>query len=162
RLTCPHLRGSLTLQRAGVRRRCAAVMKEMSHCRQSVTANPNFVRETKKVRRCLGGGTNLRRNFGRFLSLFSRFLDRMRGGRAYVLGARCGSRRLAMRTPLHTWSRVLAHARALGDERGQIAPLMMVFLTLFMLGSLLVVDVGLMLNERRQAQTAADFAALAA
>jgi hypothetical protein len=39
--------------------------------------------------------------------------------------------------------------------------LLPVFFTLFMLGGFLVVDVGMLANERRQAQAAADFAALA-
>src|SRR6266566_2641876 len=51
---------------------------------------------------------------------------------------------------------------ALSRHDGQVVPLMAVFLTMFMLGGTLVVDAGLMLNERRQAQSAVDMAALAA
>jgi hypothetical protein len=57
----------------------------------------------------------------------------------------------------------LARGRAaLSRHDGQVVPLMAVFLTMFMLGGTLVVDAGLMLNDRRQAQNAVDMAALAA
>ena len=49
-----------------------------------------------------------------------------------------------------------------GDERGQSMPLMLTAMGLALIGGVLVVDIGLLLDERRQAQGAADFAALAA
>jgi Flp pilus assembly protein TadG len=52
--------------------------------------------------------------------------------------------------------------RTLQHHDGQVVVLMAVFLTMFMLGGTLVVDAGLMLNDRRQAQAAVDMAALAA
>ena len=48
------------------------------------------------------------------------------------------------------------------DERGQSLPLMLTAMGLALIGGVLVVDIGLLLDERREAQGAADFAALAA
>lgn len=46
-------------------------------------------------------------------------------------------------------------------ERGQSAPLMVLAMGLLLVGGVMVIDVGLMLDERREVQAAADFAALA-
>ena len=48
------------------------------------------------------------------------------------------------------------------DESGQSAPLMMLAFGLALVGGVMVIDVGLLFDEHRQAQAAADFAALAA
>ena len=52
--------------------------------------------------------------------------------------------------------------RVLADESGQATPLMFTAIGLALLFGVIVVDVGLIYGERRQAQAAADFAALAA
>ena len=52
--------------------------------------------------------------------------------------------------------------RAHSDEWGQSAPLMVLALGLLLVMAVMSIDIGLMLDERRQVQAAADFAALAA
>ena len=48
------------------------------------------------------------------------------------------------------------------EERGQALALMLVTIGLTLVGGVLVIDIGLLFDERRQVQAAADFAALAA
>jgi hypothetical protein len=48
------------------------------------------------------------------------------------------------------------------DERGQSMPLMILAAGLSLVGGVLVIDLGLLFDEKREAQAAADFAALAA
>ena len=48
------------------------------------------------------------------------------------------------------------------EEQGQALALMLVTIGLTLIGGVLVIDIGLLFDERRQAQAAADFAALAA
>ena len=70
-----------------------------------------------------------------------------------ILGERIVSRSSSFRSRI---------ARLHHDECGQSMALMLVTIGLALLMGVIVVDVGLIYGERRQAQTAADFAALAA
>lgn len=58
--------------------------------------------------------------------------------------------------------RVVSLDRQEHAQRGQMLPLMALVLGMTLVGGVLVVDIGLLFDERRQAQGAADFAALAA